>query len=102
MHFNSFLELLVEEKVLCSKLQDIDNFLGGIDQAVADGCTDKEARGPLVESLFARRDKLSSQLYALRVGIGTRLMDYQGVAERAIAAELERATAAGEDGGDYV
>lgn len=98
MNFKSILEFLVEEKQLCSKLQDVDNVLAGVEQAIADGSTNKENRWEIVRQLTEVRAEACAELYTVRLALGARLMELEDITGRAIAEKLHRATAEGKDG----
>ena len=99
MNYKSLMELLLEEEKICARLQTVENILHGMEQAAQDGSTRVENHEGLAKRLLAEREALPATLYPVRLAIGAKLMEYQGMAERAIWDKLNRADATGEEGG---
>lgn len=98
MHCASLLELLKKEHEICEKLKDRVNILEGYQSAVADGVTDYAEHKALSCKLGDDIAMLNDALYPLRLAIGAKIMDYQGMAERAIAENLRDADGNGAGG----
>ena len=88
MDDRSLLEMLSEEMRLCRQLQNRANILAAYREAEAEGRT---ARAEFAAALESEAEQLRKTLYPLRLAIGARLMDLQGMTERALAEHLRSA-----------
>lgn len=91
MHCMSLLELLEREREICEKLKDSVNMLEGYQSAVKDGVTDYAKHQALSQKLGDDIALLNDALYLQRLGVGAKIMDYQSMAQSAIAERLQDA-----------
>lgn len=75
----SLLELLQEEHKLCSRLQSVDNMLGGLSST---GEIYLERYDALVHRLTEESAEIHEKLYTVRVEIGSRIGTYQYLFEQ--------------------
>ena len=75
----SLLELLQEEHELCSRLQSVDNMLGGLRST---GEIYLERHDALVHRLTEESAEIHEKLYPVRVEIGSRIGTYQYLFEQ--------------------
>ena len=70
----SLLEMLQEEHELCSRLQSVDNMLGGLRST---GEVNLERHDALVHRLTEESAEIHEKLYPVRLEIGSRIGTYQ-------------------------
>ena len=75
----SLLEMLQEEHELCSRLQSVDNMLGGLRST---GEVNLERHDALVHRLTEESAEIHEKLYPVRVEIGSRIGTYQYLFEQ--------------------
>lgn len=74
----SLLELLQEEHELCSRLQSVDNMLGGLSST---GEVNLERHDALVHRLTEESAEIHEKLYPVRVEIGDKIRAYSDISE---------------------
>lgn len=96
----SLLDLMMEEKKLCDRLQSVENMLGGLRgdaEDAAQAAANMERHDTLVHRLTEESAELHEKLYPVRVEIGSRISGYTYVFEQHT---LERLRGSGEVAGN--
>lgn len=87
----SFLELLQEERELCSRLQSVENMLDGLRGDAEDAeqaAANLNRYDGLVHRLTEESAEIREKLYPVRVEIGNRISGYTYVFEQAALNKL--------------